>query len=415
MNFANEKDETKLRKHSVVEFLDDLINAKAHETMVGRWDLLDGMTEIDASHWNKILRGHARLTKKKFRLLSNLLCRSQDQMDILNELFEVYCNNLNSSHNRKNERKLSLKKRLDLLFDDFSLYPDTIQDPFAFGHFIYQVMHLPRVGDNADKAQLVAYDILQGIIRDYIQFHQDINEMAIVDAISAYAYIGYQQGSPVIMDRAIKLANVLEKKFNNSSAITSISLHIRRRIDEELNKTEDSALFELQNSSMAAANHFLEYNKLANSTNFNLLLLVGGNYIRLKASATPSEEIKVMDAWKGIMEKDYLNFGTEGDLMTGVQHARILNAFGKVDEANEALVNCITIADRHLDHMKFARMQIRQVQADVATKEFFLSGRNDHLVAAYGFLNDAIRLAQQCTNKIAYAQLIGKKRSLSRL
>ena len=381
-----------------------MINARARDAGEGRWDFLDGLTEIDASHWNKILKGKAVLSENKFLMLKRRLCETEEESLVLDRLFALSAKQpLDRAANGVLTRKRA-RSELDAMLAKLSISQSDLSDLSAIDKLVNQSIVLQRLHGNnlnaLESAQVLIYALRRGLIK----LHPESAEVYLVEVFSSYSYIAYSTGDCELFLRILsELKDPFYKKWDKG-ALTATILHLERRLSEDFLSFEKSIAYSKQASAIAALRPaMLDDDRYAFiRANLERLSIENGLYL---AKSRSFVQDRLLLAYESTSKLEHMAFSKAFYSKWLLQH-------NLLDEANQVLSDTMSILDRRFGVAGWARQAVRHHQALCALKEYRLTGQIDFARTAIGYLNSAIGICKDIGNQMQENKLRHQRLSI---
>ncbi|WP_139251089.1 hypothetical protein [Roseibium suaedae] len=393
----------------VVSAIDTLINERAYESGLGRWEYIQSLTEIDSSHWNKILNGKAGLSDAKFRLLCKILSRSKEETARLIELFNEY-----RKERRKNptapilkHSKATRQEKLEELAAANGLRLSDLNDSEAFHALLNNAISRERIRGNASKADANGQLLITAVNTGMIKLNEASADADTTALLSVTAYSAYQSGNKQSYKYVLENIIAPELSHGGPSMTEAARFHLLRRYQEEFLGAPPVQLVDIQNTALQITQAFDN----APSSTLPLSVMIELNKVRLNVEmgVTLASDLHAMNVHvnrvdtRGALEHRIL-------FRVGIAQWHMKN--GDIAQAHFILEHCMRELDRKLGQMDWARCKVREMQAKVAEREFFLGGQSmDDAETVDGFFTDSIHCAQRCGNEILVRKLKESRQS----
>lgn len=393
----------------VVSAIDALINERAYEAGVGRWEYIQSLTEIDSSHWNKILNGKAGLSDAKFRLLCKVLTRSPEEVSQLNGLFEHY---------RKERKKHSVspvlkqskgtrREKLEELTSENGLRISDLSESEAFHSLLAKVISRERTRGNADKADANGQLLITAVNSGLIKLNSASADADTTALLSATAYAAYQSGNRQSYKYVLDNIRSPDTEHNWPSLTEAARFHLLRRYQEEFLGAPPMQLVDIQNAALQITQ--IHMKDAGNTLPLSVMIELNRVRLNLEMGVALASDLDAMN--KRVHQVDTRG-ALEHQVLFRVGIAQWHMEKGDLQQANFVLEYCISELDRKIGQMDWARCKVREMQAKVAEREFFLGGRTlDQAETVDGFFTDAVHCAQRCGNEILVKKISASKRT----
>ncbi|MBD8890663.1 hypothetical protein [Roseibium litorale] len=387
----------------VVSAIDTLINERAYESGLGRWEYIQSLTEIDGSHWNKILNGKAGLSGAKFRLLCKILSRSGAETNRLTELYDEYRKERRKSQPAPvlKQSKAGRREMLEELAAKHGQRLEDLNNAEALGAIIISAIRRERVRGNSDVAEKNGQLLISSLNSGLFSLHPDIADTATMELLASTAYAAYQSGNKLGYKFILDSVRVPETRNNYPVATEAMKFHLVRRYQEEFLNAPPDQLIGLQDSALEISRLFKDQNTCL--VDFGNLIEMNKVRLKLELGIAHTSDLNNISS---LAEKADTTGILEHQVLYRVYLAQWHKESGDIQQANYILERCISELDRKIGQMDWARCKVREMQARVAEQEFYQSGRTlDGAETVDGFFTDSIHCAQRCGNEIVVRRL----------
>lgn len=396
------------RTPDVIAALDVLINEQAFRSGVGRWDFLRSLNEIDASHWAKILKGNARLTPGKFRLLNKALSDNKAQADHLNELYNSYYSSFKRSSGGRvpREKPDDLTGGLEKLLEKLSVRREDLRESQVFQGTIRQAIRLPRSSGNFSEAKRNGRILVHGLHNNLFLLNSDKVEEEVIDLMTALCYAAYQTADADLFSYVVKNCHLPGQPEKTTCFIKAAQLHLQRRFNEVFLGAPIEQLLDLQSEASSLAEDFQE----SCEERLPMAVMIKQNFSRLflqTGEALQRDRIALQQAVES-SDRDGDRF-TEFQALCRAYLAKWYLVSGDLDTAQTILADAISRLDRKLGKFHWARACVREYQAECIMQEIKISSPSENLAeSCLGYLNDALTNIRVCENVVQTKQLESK-------
>ncbi|MES0880583.1 hypothetical protein [Roseibium sp. SCP14] len=403
------------RKPDVITALDVLINEQAFRSGVGRWDFLRSLNEIDASHWAKILKGNARLTPGKFRLLNKALSENKAQADRLNELYNSYYSSFERSSGRcpRKEKPDDLTGGLEKLLEKLSVRREDLRESHVFQGTIRQAIRLPRSSGNFAEAKRNGRILVHGLHSNQFRLNPDKTEEQVIDLVTALCYAAYQTADADLFSYVVKNCHLPGEPERTTSFVQAAKLHLQRRFNEIFLGTPIEQLLDLQSEASSLADDIQE----SCEERLPMAVMIKQNFSRLflqTGEALYRDRVALQQAVESC-DRDGDRF-TEFQALCRAYLAKWYLVSGDLDTAHTILADAISRLDRKLGKFHWARACVREYQAECILQEMKASAPSEDLAeSCLGYLNDALANMRVCENIVQTKQLESKAAQVQNL
>ena len=370
----------------VVDALNLLIGIAASRNHQNKWDYIEDLSEIDCSHWSKILSGKSFLTEQKFILLGRKLCRNNEEKSVLRGLYTRYYveKRLRKSTENRTKNHLSKKKYLNFLEKlkvDFAGL-----EPFEFLCCAIQKSILKsRQRGYFEDAMSSAKLLLFALNNNWIKISEGEKEIAYTELLMNYSYIGYCCNNFSYFQEALKAFETIRRK-ERFSMLSALELHLSRRFAEAFLGADLNVVYDRQKRAAS----------LVSTENINFLRFVLLNKTRLEIDL--GRDIREDELQECMLPWALPGNELEQRAIGTSIYVRWLIREAQFDQANDLLGLMMAELDRDMLNQIWARVTIREYQGLCAAREFELSGRPDLSDRAIGYFNDAITLYSSIQN-----------------
>ena len=384
-------------KADAVQALDCLIDRRAEEANMGRWDYISTLDEIDGSHWSKIIKGKAQLTQKKLNLLSWRLCINDLEKSIVRRLFflDQIKKNSGLSSVEGETNRVYVRDDFEKILASLGYISGDFQDKSSFLDFVRRAIHCPRLTrlhvDAIEASQLIclAWE------RKYFTLPDLIKEDCLVDLISNYAYIGYTVGSLTLFQQALSALHNPAFDACDTGKISALKAHLGRRLLENFMGGDAKIIHDLQAKAVS----------LITPSGLPKLGYMVANKIRLEIDMGLLEEADPLMLKEELLACVADEDDVEKNAIILSIYCRWLIKYGFCDEADALLAEQMTVLDNYLGRYDWARVTIREYQGMSAARAFELGRGGDMAERAIGFLNDALEITEKLRNTIVDMRL----------
>ncbi|MCV0429792.1 MAG: hypothetical protein K5905_30505 [Roseibium sp.] len=395
-------------RSDVIAAIDGLINEQAFKKDLGRWDFLHSLSEIDASHWAKIVKGSARLTPGKFRLLCKALCEDPAQEDHLKDLYTSY----RSSIKRSRAKPVSEKEPEDLagalkgLAADLDIRCEDFADCTVFREVIRRAIRTPRSAGDFSGAKRNGRILVQGLHNDLYHLSSDRAEEQLIDLMTALCYVAYQTADADLFRFAVKSSHLPAEPKKTTRLLKAVQLHLQRRFNEVFFDVPIEQLLDMQSE----ANSLAEDSQESCEERMPMGIMIRQNHSRLclqTGQALARDRIALQRAVE-MSDRDGDRF-TEFQALCRAYLAKWHLVKGDLDTAQTTLADAISLLDRKLGKFHWARACVREYQAESVLHEIRVSTPSEDLVeTCLGYLDDALKNIQVCGNQLQMKLLENK-------
>lgn len=394
-----------VRKPDVIAALDTLINERALENGVGRWDFLHSLNEIDASHWAKILKGSARLTPGKFQLLSKALCENKAQCERLNDLFSNYYSQVRRTPKRQrpHAHPEDLTSSFNGLLGSLDVRREDLSEKAVFQDVIRQTIRLNRSSGKFAEAKRNGKILVNALHKDLFRLNDDKTEEQLVDLMTALCYAAYQTADADLFSFAVNNTHLPGEPTKSTPLIKASRLHLQRRFNEVFLDAPIEQLLSLQ----AEASSLTEDSRESCEDRMPMGIMIRQNFSRLslRTGQALDEDRAALERAVDFSDRDGDRF-IEFQALCRAYLAKWYLVKGDIDNAQCILADAISLLDRKLGKFHWARASVRECQADCVLQEIQNSAPSEDLAeTCLGYLEDALTNIRVCENNVQVKQL----------
>ena len=384
-------------KTDPVQALDCLIDRRAEEANMGRWDYISTLEEIDGSHWSKIIKGKAQLTHKKLNLLCRRLCINDLEERIVRRLF--FLHQIKSTADFLSVERISNRVYTR---DDFAKFlaslgymAKDLGDKSSFQDLVRKAIHGPRVTRRYIDAIEASRLICHAWEMKYFSLPNLIKEDCFVELLSNYAYIGYTMGSLSLFQQAMSALHNPAFDACDTGKISALKAHLGRRLLENFMGGDPKILYDLQAKAV----------NLITPKGLPKLGYMVANKIRLEIDMGLLEEAEPLRLKEKILACVADEHDVEKTAIAKSIYCRWLIKYGFCDDADALLAEQMTVLDNYLGKYDWARVTIREYQGLSAAQAFEQRRDIDIAERAVGFLSDALEITEKLSNTIVDIRL----------
>ncbi|WP_319568975.1 hypothetical protein [Cohaesibacter marisflavi] len=377
---------------SVQSAIDLLIEARAEERGVGKCDFLENLTEVDASHWNKIVNGKATLTLNKFKLLTQRLCVTEEEEYIILQHYEKNRNSIKENRFRKKSFNNMSRSQIENTFFASGVSLKDLCDYNCCFNYISNTIEFERKKGSFLTARKLILAVLLSLKRKYITLPDSVMEDIVTELLSNYAYIGHIQADHLLFKDAL---GELEKPFWkqwDKGGLSALRLHLYRRFFDEFLGVDKEKIYKYQ----------LKAYKILKSSDVNEMryhqVIVNKNKMDIDIGFKKIEDQEKLK--RTLFIRDKVNYTDEELAIVSNIYAIYLIRQGRLDDANVVLARAITELDKNLGKFSWGRANIRERQGVCALTEFELTGNINLAESALGYFDDALQLSRRLGNTI---------------
>ena len=398
----------------IIAAIDGLIDEQAFRHGLGRWDFLNSLSEIDASHWAKIRKGSAGLTPGKFRLLCKALCEDETQEDQLKELYARYRSRIKRTRVKPTSEKEpeDLTSALRDLSEKLGFRSEDFADCTVFQEVIKRAIRGPRSSGDFNEAKRNGRILVHGLHNDLYHLNADRTEEQLIDLMTALCYVAYQTADADLFKFAVKSSHLPASPEKTTRLLKAVQLHLQRRFDEVFFNAPIEQLLNMQST----ANALAEDSKESSDERMPMGIMIRQNQSRLflQTGQALTQDREVLQRAVEMSDRDGDRFA-EFQALCRAYLAKWHLVKGDPDTAQTILADAISLLDRKLGKFHWARACVREYQAESVLHEMQISTSSEDLVeTCLGYLDDALKNMMICGNELQLKQLEYKAQRLRR-